>query len=124
MYPIHHLLLKSTNIDCDDDGIPNEKGWFWDTKGYAKDLVIDDEGEYVIVADGPGGLSIFRLTDEDADLDDATINPSEGVDDCFINAASGGPNGTTNTIFYYILLLTGLSILIEILFNKIKHSNS
>lgn len=113
-----------SNIDCDGDGIPNEKGWFWDTKGYAEDLVIDDEGEYVIVADGPGGLSLFRLTDEDADLNDATIDPSEGADDCFITAASGGSNAIIFTIFYYILLLTGLSVLIEILFNKVKHSNS
>jgi hypothetical protein len=112
-----------SDIDCDDDGIPNEKGWFWNTKGYAKDLVIDDEGEYVIVADGPGGLSLFRLTDEDADLDDATIEPSEGVDDCFISSVSGEPNRIVY-IFYYILLLMGLAVLIEFLFTKIKHINS
>ncbi|MBW2219557.1 MAG: hypothetical protein JRF40_08725, partial [Deltaproteobacteria bacterium] len=107
-----------SNVDCDDDGIPNEKGWFWNTKGNTKDIVIDDQGEYVILADGPGGLSLFRLTDSEADADDATIEPPEDVSDCFINSAARGQHGSIYNIFNYILFLIGLAVFTAIFFRK------
>jgi len=63
------------------------------------------------------------LTDEDADLDDATLDDSESADDCFIASASQGQRGIRD-ISYYFLVLIGISVLIHVLFDKIKHIDS
>jgi len=109
-----------SNVDCPGDSIeePVEKGWFWNTKGNTKDIIIDDQGEYVILADGPGGLSIFRLTDSDVATDEATIETPEDVSDCFITSASRGSHGSIYNVFNYILFLTGLAVFTAIFFRK------
>lgn len=93
-----------SNTDCDNDGLNDEKGWFFNTKGNTKDIVIDDAGEYLIVADGRGGLSIFRLTDSEVDQEEATIEEPEDVSDCFISSVFSGKGLPTRSLLVYMFL--------------------